>query len=1409
MIFFKKTTAQIQMGIIICLSLLTASPSLFAASNQCTIQAAQCGVVSDIKGGTVNCGSCDTGETCSANRCEASCNLNQIDKGNFDDLFIYVPNQLTNSDLSPYNHDVSIILLPQPIAEDKTFPFVSRTDLTAKQIDIDLRQAVAASQMTLSFKLMPTNSAQNNIVMQSDAFTIEENSGSIVSTFFGNNGRIEFFNNESSLKNRSCNHFAAVINTDSIQTYFNGQKNELSTDTSTLHTLTDNLKIGPYPGKVWDVRVYNRALSAEELTAIGENCDDDFVRAPIETDYSNYLCSVYQCIWWPEGITDTTMDSFQYQVNAHDMTWEHNVLATGMYKHEGICDEYAKPRDLKLTESYRKSWVSKYDYSKPWNQYVLHENFHAYQSRTGGSTKFLAESTASWGAFSQKPSAYDTILGMYTLQPHLPLWTTQSSPIEEGIIDAYKGGHQYGASIFEYYLTTYIASDKLIGDVFNRETGKPPAEGMFDAVNAAGFDMRDVFSTFAAKTITWDYEHGDTFRQSEEGSYRRMVSQNSGPDGDEGEPWPDDEVDNKIAEFYDANGTGDNWASVPARYKIGSWAYNAYQVNVSADETYTISFKPTPENASYAEFRAQVVVYNEASGVRTYHIIDIDDTTSTSSISVSALANDKLYLVVSSTPSTKFDDWDTYTYEYKITPGVDDTGNNDSDNPGNSDDDSDADEDATQTWWEKLLNWLKKLLVWVNSLADSANENNDDSEGDDNDNSDDDDSTNEDDNEDNTTENTPPVAKNAAYSIEAGQNLHLLLDATDENNDNLTYTITSPPSHGQISGAAPNLTYQPHDGFSGNDRLSFRVNDGMSDSNTAQISLIVNAVSDIQHKKLVFLMAGQSNMVGHGSNSSLEEIDPSLNAARNDVYIKNIIEGSKNLDFLKPGYGGRSSSFGVELKFGHVLGNVIDEDIYLFKASKGGSTLDNVDHWRPLNHGGNDNNLYDQMIQGFDNFQQNELADVDYEIAGFIWFQGYNDTFGTEGLYEGHLRNLLSSVRNDLNKPDLPVIIVQLNDVRGAAGDIVMQAHATVANEDDRNSLVISGDQRPYYHYGAHSYVVIGDRIAQAVLPHLTIPSATEDEYTASPNETLNVNENNGVLKNDTGFNLSAAIIKSVAHGSLSFHSNGSFEYTPDSNFSGQDSFTYQLADNAKNSNTVSVQLWVRDNSNPLVLHYTFDNDTLNHDKNSSLDNASGINAVIAKEGVTFGHGGRNGQSAYFDGQGVIHYLTTYPIVDFLSFSSDEDFSFSLWVKPEGDPSQEQILISNKYYYDRNGGFALTTGGSDKSIKGFVGTHDHQTHKNTKVNFSAGQENIHDGGWHHIAMTVAFSTGTMTLYIDGNNVGETNIGTLKGDINKYESAIGDGSGGGEGNSHAFTGYMDDVKIYRKALSAQEVQQLAQ
>jgi alpha-galactosidase len=105
----------------------------------------------------------------------------------------------------------------------------------------------------------------------------------------------------------------------------------------------------------------------------------------------------------------------------------------------------------------------------------------------------------------------------------------------------------------------------------------------------------------------------------------------------------------------------------------------------------------------------------------------------------------------------------------------------------------------------------------------------------------------------------------------------------------------------------------------------------------------------------VFILSGQSNMVGQGNLSplgaagTLETITKNehkfpnlLNGAtwsvRNDVRYRGVVSAIKD-EPLTAGEGGSSSAIGPELGFGHVMGYYFGEPVLIIKASEGGKSL--------------------------------------------------------------------------------------------------------------------------------------------------------------------------------------------------------------------------------------------------------------------------------------------------------------------------------------------------------------------------------------------------------------------------------------------------------------------------------------
>ena len=245
----------------------------------------------------------------------------------------------------------------------------------------------------------------------------------------------------------------------------------------------------------------------------------------------------------------------------------------------------------------------------------------------------------------------------------------------------------------------------------------------------------------------------------------------------------------------------------------------------------------------------------------------------------------------------------------------------------------------------------------------------------------------------------------------------------------------------------------------------------------------------------IFMLVGQSNMQGHAAERTLEHLRmdpktaPLLKAIRNadgtakaqkNVWISSIepsLESGEKHGQLTVGYGagGRGLKIGPELTFGITMQNHVGEPILLIKTSWGGKSL-NTD-FRPPSAG-----PYEFNEQQLENFKKrgNDEAEVrkektertgvyyrlmlehihkvlaniprvypdydvktGYELAGFVWFQGWNDmvdgstypTRGQPGSYDTYSKNLayfIRDVRRDLKAPKLPFVI----GVMGAGGPI-------------------------------------------------------------------------------------------------------------------------------------------------------------------------------------------------------------------------------------------------------------------------------------------------------------------------------------------------------------------------------------
>lgn len=163
------------------------------------------------------------------------------------------------------------------------------------------------------------------------------------------------------------------------------------------------------------------------------------------------------------------------------------------------------------------------------------------------------------------------------------------------------------------------------------------------------------------------------------------------------------------------------------------------------------------------------------------------------------------------------------------------------------------------------------------------------------------------------------------------------------------------------------------------------------------------AAQDSKQPPLVFLLAGQSNMVGHGKAAELPQ---EYAKAPANVHL---FESGK----LRPLSARADGEFGPEISFGHELAKAMPDRVIIFvKHSTGGTSLDK--DWNPSNR----NRLYDKLLANYKEATKGQK----HELVAVLWSQGGADAKdeASAKAYAARFKEFIESLRKDLDAPKLP-----------------------------------------------------------------------------------------------------------------------------------------------------------------------------------------------------------------------------------------------------------------------------------------------------------------------------------------------------------------------------------------------------
>ena len=215
------------------------------------------------------------------------------------------------------------------------------------------------------------------------------------------------------------------------------------------------------------------------------------------------------------------------------------------------------------------------------------------------------------------------------------------------------------------------------------------------------------------------------------------------------------------------------------------------------------------------------------------------------------------------------------------------------------------------------------------------------------------------------------------------------------------------------------------------------------------------------------------------------------------VYISSIADGNKRSGPLTVGFGGNLTKIGPEFTFGLSLAQKLDGPILIIKTSWGGKSI-NYDfrppsaeayvlndkqkeaknaadirknaglNWRMMNE------AIGEVLKDLKKYHPAYDATAGHEMAGFVWFQGFNDQFSDEFRenYRDMMVHFIKDVRKEYDTPGMPFVIGVLGTNMtkdGVDKNAVSVAQREAAKAPEFKDNVTSVESYQVYDLGARA----------------------------------------------------------------------------------------------------------------------------------------------------------------------------------------------------------------------------------------------------------------------------------------------------------------------------------------------------
>ena len=500
-----------------------------------------------------------------------------------------------------------------------------------------------------------------------------------------------------------------------------------------------------------------------------------------------------------------------------------------------------------------------------------------------------------------------------------------------------------------------------------------------------------------------------------------------------------------------------------------------------------------------------------------------------------------------------------------------------------------------------------------------------------------------------TAVNDPPVATNDSYTTP--EDAALIVAATgvfandsDVDGDPLTAALVSGPTHGSLAlNANGAFTYTPVANYNGPDSFSYKVNDGAADSNVATVAITVTSVND-------------APVAANDSYTTPEDTALSV-AAAGALGNDSDVDGDLLTAALAIGPSHGSLTLNANGSFTYTpVANYNGPDQFSYKANDG--TVDSNTATVAITV----TSVNDAPVAAGDSYATPEDTALIVPAAGVL----ANDS--------------------DVDGDPLAAALVS----GPSHGSLTLNQNGSFTYTPGAN---YNGPDS--FSYRANDGTADSNLAVESITVNPVNDAPVAQNGTASGNEDAAIHGQAVATDIDSPtltYSLVGGADGGAQHGTVVMNNDGTFTYTPGTNYAGPDSFTFKANDGAADSNTATIAITVvpiTSNEPPVIC--TPDVVKVQHNKPTAIRGVTVFDgdAVSANETITVTltdtYGALSATTKAYGGGGVITGAGTHSLT-ITGTLAQVNADLTTLTDLDGAPNPDKIIVTAN---DGRGGFAV------------------------------------------------------------------------------------------------------------------------